>query len=93
MSGVASPTGKEAICGLPDEGAFLGEEALTGCCERRESAIAMTATQVLVVAKAQMDRLLHTQPELMDRFIAHLLARSIRLEASWQPIDIDYLGQ
>ena len=42
----------------------------------------MTATQLLVVAKAHMIRLLHTQPELMDRFIAHLLARNTRLEAN-----------
>ena len=78
---VTARSGKEAICGLLDTGAFLGEEALIGCGERRQSAIAMTATQVLVVAKAHMIRLLHTQPGLMDRFIAHLLARNIRLEA------------
>ena len=79
---VTARSGKEAICGLLDTGAFLGEEALTGCGERRQSAIAMTATQVLVVAKAHMIRLLHTQPGLMDRFIAHLLARNIHLEAN-----------
>jgi CRP-like cAMP-binding protein len=79
---VTARSGKEAICGLLDTGAFLGEEALTGCGERRQSATAMTATQVLVVAKAQMIRLLRTQPGLLDRFIAHLLARNIRLEAN-----------
>lgn len=78
---VTSHSGKEAICGLLDTGAFLGEEALTGCRERRQGATAMTATQVLVVAKAHMIRLLPTQPGLRDRFIAHLLARNIRLEA------------
>ena len=56
------------------------QRCLTGG-ERRQSAIAMTTTQVLVVAKAHMIRLLHTQPELMNRFIAHLLARNTRLEA------------
>lgn len=69
---VTTPSGKEAICGLLGTGAFLGEEALTGCGERRQSATATTATQVLVVAKAHMIRLLHTQPGLLDRFIAHL---------------------
>ena len=48
---------------------------------RRQTATAMTATEVLVVAKAQMIRLLRTQPAVADRFIAHILARSIRLEA------------
>lgn len=79
---VTARSGKEAICGLLGTGAFLGEEALVGRGERRHSAIAMTATQVLVVAKAHMIRLLHTQPGLMDRFIAHLLARNSRLEAN-----------
>ena len=79
---VTARSGKEAICGLLDTGAFLGEEALTGGVERRQSATAMTATQVLVVAKAHMIRLLRTQPGLQDRFIAHLLARTIRLEAN-----------
>ena len=77
---VTARNGKEAICGLLDTGAFLGEEALTGGVERRQSATAMTATQVLVVAKAHMIRLLRTQPGLLDRFIAHLVGRNIRLE-------------
>ena len=42
----------------------------------------MTATQVLVVAKVDMIRLLRTQPGLQDRFVAHLLARNIRLETN-----------
>lgn len=79
---VRGHSGKEAICGLLGAGAFVGEEALSGCGERRQSATAMTATQLLVVAKADMIRLLHTQPGLVDRFIAHLLARNLRLEAN-----------
>ena len=79
---VTSSNGKEAICGLLDAGAFLGEEALTRCVERRHSATAMTATQVLVVAKADMNRLLRTQPGFQDQFLAHLVARNIRLETN-----------
>jgi CRP/FNR family cyclic AMP-dependent transcriptional regulator len=78
---VTARSDKEAICGLLGTGAFLGEEALVGRGERRQSATAMTATQVLVVAKAHMIRLLRTQPGLLDRFIAHLLGRNTRLEA------------
>jgi CRP-like cAMP-binding protein len=77
---VTARSGKEAICGLLGTGAFLGEGAATGCGERRQTATAMTATQVLVVAKAQTSRLLRTQPEFRERFIAHILARNIRLE-------------
>jgi CRP/FNR family transcriptional regulator, cyclic AMP receptor protein len=79
---VTAHSGKEAICGLLGTGAFLGEEALVGGGERRQSATAMTATQVLVVAKAHMIRLLRTQRGLLDRFIAHLLARNSRLETN-----------
>jgi CRP/FNR family cyclic AMP-dependent transcriptional regulator len=77
---VTAHSGKEAILGLLEAGAFLGEEALVGCGERRHSATAMNATQVLVVAKAHMIRLLRTQPELLDRFFVHLLARRTSLE-------------
>lgn len=79
---VTARHGKEAICDLLGTGAFLGEEALVGRRERRQSATAVTATQVLVVAKAHMIRLLRTQPGLLNRFIAHLLARNERLEAN-----------
>ena len=80
--GVTARSGREAICGLLDTGAFLGEEALVGRGARRQSATAMTATQVLVVAKAHMIRLLRKQPGLLDRFIGHLLTRNTRLEAN-----------
>ena len=65
---VTARSGKEVICGLLGTGAFLGEEVLTGCGERRQSATAMTATQVLVVPKAHMIRLLRTQPGFVDQF-------------------------
>jgi len=78
---VTAPSGKEAIVGLLEAGAFLGEEALGGHHVRRQTATAMTATEVLVVAKAQMIRLLRTQQAISDQFIAHILARNARLEA------------
>jgi CRP-like cAMP-binding protein len=78
---VTALSGKEAICGLLGAGAFLGEDALVGRVERRQSATAMIATEVLIIPKADMAQLLHSQSELMDRFISHLLARNTRLEA------------
>lgn len=79
---VAARSGKEAIYGFLDAGAFLGEETLVGRSERRQSATAMVATRVITVAKADMMRMLRTQPGLMDRFVTHLLVRSARLEAN-----------
>lgn len=77
---VTTPSGRQAICGLMGTGAFMGEEALAGQAVRRQTATAITATRVRVIAKAQMIRLLHTQHAISDRFIAHVLARNVRLE-------------
>ena len=44
------------------------------------NATATTASTVLLVDKDQMVRLLHKQHALSDRFIAHMLARNIRIE-------------
>jgi CRP-like cAMP-binding protein len=40
----------------------------------------MTASEVLVIEKAQMLEMLHTQMALAERFLAHMLARNIRVE-------------
>jgi CRP/FNR family transcriptional regulator, cyclic AMP receptor protein len=40
----------------------------------------MSASTVLVVEKPQMLEMLHTQPALAERFLAHMLARNIRVE-------------
>jgi CRP/FNR family cyclic AMP-dependent transcriptional regulator len=79
---VTTPGGKEGICGLLTAGSFLGEEVLGGHVVRRHTATAMTTTEVLIVAKADVSQLLHTQPAFADRFIAHILARETRLEAA-----------
>jgi CRP/FNR family cyclic AMP-dependent transcriptional regulator len=77
---VVSETGKEAVVGVLGAGDFLGEGALAGQPIRLATATAMAASRVLVVPKRQMIRLLHQQHALSDRFIAHMLARNIRLE-------------
>lgn len=78
---VTTPDGKRGICGVLAAGAFLGEAVLVGHAVRRQTATAMTATEVLVVPKAQMIWLLHSQPAIADRFIAHVVERNARLEA------------
>ena len=78
---VTAPDGKQGICGVLAAGAFLGEEALVGHAFRRQTATAMTATEVLVVPRAQMIQLLHSQPAIADRFIAHVVQRNTRLAA------------
>jgi CRP/FNR family transcriptional regulator, cyclic AMP receptor protein len=78
---VLSHTGKEAIVATLAPGDFLGEGALAGHPVRLETANATMATTVLVVPKRQMIRLLHSEHEFSDRFIAHMLIRNARLEA------------
>jgi CRP-like cAMP-binding protein len=77
---VVSRNGQEAIVAMFETGAFFGESALVGDPVRHEAATAMTAATVLIIPKQQMIRLLHEQHALSDRFIAHMLARNIRIE-------------
>lgn len=77
---VTSPSGREAICGLLTSGAFLCDEVLGGHTVQRHTATAVTATEVLVVAKAQMIELLHTHDRIRDLFLEHILARHAHLE-------------
>jgi CRP/FNR family transcriptional regulator, cyclic AMP receptor protein len=77
---VLSKTGREAIVAMLGPGEFFGEGCLAGQPVRMGSATAITDSAILLVDKDQMARLLHKQHALSDRFIAHMLARNIRIE-------------
>ncbi len=77
---VLSERGREAVVAMLGPGDFFGEGSLAGQPARMGSATAITATTILIIAKARMIRLLHNQHALSDRFIAHMLARNIRIE-------------
>jgi CRP/FNR family cyclic AMP-dependent transcriptional regulator len=77
---VLSRTGKEAVIAMLGSGDFVGEGCLAGQPVRIATATAVTPTKLLVVDKKAMVRLLHRQHEFSDRFIAHMLARNIRIE-------------
>jgi CRP-like cAMP-binding protein len=79
--GVISHAGKEAIVAMLGAGDFFGEGALAGQPLRMATAVATSASTILVVEKQQMIHLLHEQHALSDRFLAHVLARNIRVEA------------
>jgi len=78
---VVSRIGKEAVVGLLSSGDFFGEGALAGQTVRIESATAVEASRVLIIATDVMESLLHTEPAFADRFLSHMLARNIRIEA------------
>jgi CRP-like cAMP-binding protein len=78
---VLSKAGREAVVAMLGAGEFFGEGCLAGQSFRMGSATAIADnTAILLVDKDQMVRLLHKQRALSDRFIAHMLARNIRIE-------------
>jgi len=62
-------------------GDFFGEGALAGQVARMATATAHTLVSYLVIDKQRMMRLLHDEHDFSDRFLAYVLARSIRVEA------------
>ena len=77
---VVSKTGKEAVVAMLGPGDFFGEGCLAGQPVRMGSATAITPSVILLINKDKMIRLLHKQHAMSDRFIAHMLARNIRIE-------------
>ena len=77
---VRSKTGREAIVAMVGPNEFFGEGCLAGQPVRMGSATAITGSTILLVDKDEMVRVLHKQPALSDRFIAHILLRYIRIE-------------
>jgi CRP/FNR family cyclic AMP-dependent transcriptional regulator len=77
---VLSKTGREAVVAMLGPGDFFGEGCLAGQPVRMGSAAAITPSVILLINKDKMIRLLHRQHAMSDRFIAHMLARNIRIE-------------
>jgi CRP-like cAMP-binding protein len=77
---VLSSTGKEAVVAMLGAGDFFGEGCLAGQPLRMGTATAVEPTNVLRIEKPHMVRSLHEEQEFSDRFIAHMLARNIRIE-------------
>jgi CRP-like cAMP-binding protein len=78
---VLSATGREAVVAVLGPGDFLGESALAGGPVRLGNATAIEACAVLFVDTRAMVRLLHEERAMSDRFIAHMVARNMRVEA------------
>jgi CRP/FNR family cyclic AMP-dependent transcriptional regulator len=77
---VISQQGKEAVVAIlgPDE--FCGEGCLTGQPLRVATATALTECKIMKLDKGEIVRVLHDEPAFSEMFIAHLLARTIRVE-------------
>jgi CRP/FNR family transcriptional regulator, cyclic AMP receptor protein len=77
---VVNTTGKEAVVAVLKPGDFFGEGCLAGQSIRMGSATSTVPTTVLVIERDEMIRVLHTEHEFSDRFIAYMLSRNIRVE-------------
>ncbi len=78
---VVSPQGKEAVIAILGPGDFFGEGCLAGQRRRIMTAAAMTDAAVVHIKKAAISDVLHREPAFSELFIAHLLSRTIRVEA------------
>jgi CRP-like cAMP-binding protein len=77
---VISDQGKEAVVALLGTGDFFGEGCLTGQPLRLSTVSAMLASVIVRIGKAEITRVIHEEPAFAELFIAHLLARNLRIE-------------
>jgi CRP/FNR family cyclic AMP-dependent transcriptional regulator len=75
-----SKGGKEAVVAMLAPGDFFGEGGLAGQSIRMSTATAITHTALLAIEKAEMARVLRAEHDFSDRFVSHVLSRSIRIE-------------
>ena len=76
-----SSEGKEAVVALLEEGNFFGEGCLAGQSVRISTATALVESSVVRLDRAAVIRVLRDEPAFSERFMTHLLARNIRMEA------------
>ena len=76
-----SSHGKEAVVAILGAGEFFGEGCLAGQPQRISTVATLADSVVIRMDKAAVVRVLHTQPAFSELFMAHLLARNIRMEA------------
>lgn len=77
---VVSPHGKEAMIGILERGAFVGESSLTGQMVCMATATALNTSVIARVDKAAMLRVLRDEPGFSELFMAYLLSRNIRIQ-------------
>ncbi len=78
---VVSEQGKEAIIAILGPNDFFGEGCLGGQARRIATVTTMRDSVIVRVEKAAIVRVIHREPAFSEMFIAHLLARCIRVEA------------
>jgi CRP/FNR family cyclic AMP-dependent transcriptional regulator len=77
---VVNGAGKEAVVAILRRGDFFGEGCLTTQSSSFATAIAIESTKLLIIEKGEMNRVLRTEHEFADHFIAYVLGRNMRIE-------------
>jgi CRP/FNR family transcriptional regulator, cyclic AMP receptor protein len=77
---VVSEQGKEAVVAMLGRDEFCGEGCLAGQPRRMATATAMTDCEIMRLEKWAVVRIIHDEPQFSQMFVAHLLARTIRVE-------------
>lgn len=77
---VVSEHGKEAVVGILGKDEFFGEGCLAGQSLRMATAKAMNDSEIMRLEKQAIVRTLHEESAFSELFVAHLLARTIRVE-------------
>jgi len=77
---VVNEGGNEAVVAILGPGNFFGEGCLGERLQRVSTASTITPSTILVIEKPQMIQLLHVEQALQDRFIRHLVLKTIRIE-------------
>jgi CRP/FNR family cyclic AMP-dependent transcriptional regulator len=78
---VVSEQGKEAVIAILGADEFFGEGCLAGQTQRIATVTTMTDSVIVRLEKSAIVRVIHQEPAFSEKFIAHLLGRSIRVEA------------
>jgi len=77
---VVNGSGKEAVVAMFGPTDFFGEGCMAGQALRMGTTTAVTPTTLLVMQREELLRVLHSEHELSDHFIAYMLGHNIRVE-------------
>jgi CRP-like cAMP-binding protein len=78
---VLSDRGKEAVVSILGPGDFFGEACMAGQARRLVTVSALTEAAVMRIGKGVLTKMLHERGSFSDLFMAHVLNRTIRVEA------------
>jgi CRP/FNR family transcriptional regulator, cyclic AMP receptor protein len=78
---VVSEQGKEAVVAVLGADEFFGEGCLAGQMRRIANVTTMVDSTIMRLERAAVMRVINQEPAFSEMFIAHLLSRTIRVEA------------